>query len=61
MTFCQMGKQDEFGNASGTRGEVLGNPLEVIMGLVYSLAEVQTGLALGRDCILKVPTHVVCI
>ncbi len=47
MPFFQGGDQDEFGGASGARGEVPGNPSEVVEGLVYSLVKVYPGFALG--------------
>ena len=58
MPFCRRGEWDEFSDACGTRGEVLGDPSEVIEGLVDAFAEVHTGFALGGDCILKTPKHV---
>ena len=48
MPFCRRGEWDEFSDACETRGEVLGDPSEVIEGLVDAFAEVHTDFALGR-------------
>ena len=58
MAFCRRGEWDEFSYTSGVGGEILCNPSEVIEGLVDFLAEVDSGLALGRDCILEAPKHI---
>ena len=60
MALSQRGEWDELSYASGAGGEILCNPSEVIEGLVDSLAEVNSGLALGRDRILEASKHIAC-
>ena len=58
MAFCRRCEWDELSYTSRAGGEILCNPSEVIEGLVDSLAEVDAGLALGRDRILEAPKHI---
>ena len=59
-TLCGRSQWDELGNASGSRCEVLINPSECDRGLVGLLAEVDSGLALGRNYVLEPPKYVTC-